>query len=487
MSDAIETTKSQNPTPRVGDSQGSDVAEVVPIDEPSPKSPAQAAPIAPKTEVPRQAAASPAKSDSLTKSPAPKDARGLSAVDEENLERSAIRRGLATASEMQACKGLKGKNPGKGLLEIMLAAGVVTKTQANRLLREVGEVQTKLEIPGYQMIDRIGKGSMGVVFKAKQVSVDRIVAVKVLLDVLAQNREFISRFQREAKIAAKLSHNNIVNAIDAGTVGNHHYFVMEYVEGETIKDLLERGKVFEEKDALEIILKIADALKHAHEKGLIHRDIKPENIMLTKDGSAKLADLGLARPTSDEKWALAEAGMAIGTPYYISPEQVRGQVDIDIRADIYCLGATLYHMVTGRVPYPGETPNEVMKQHADLDIPLTPPDHLNTRLSGGLGEVIETMMAKDRESRYAKPEDLMLDLRCLIAGERPMIAQQKSEDLASLEESDDEGVEYRGGSVGEDEKAEMAAIVNMRTTVIAILAVLLGASVITNILLLIPR
>ncbi len=117
----------------------------------------------------------------------------------------------------------------------------------------------------------------------------------------------------------------------------------------------------------------------------------------------KLADLGLARLTADEKWAMAEAGMAIGTPYYISPEQVRGQVDVDIRADIYSLGATLYHMVTGKVPYSGETPSEVMRKHVDKNVALVPPDHVNTRLSSGLGMVVETMIAKNRENRYPQP------------------------------------------------------------------------------------
>ena len=239
----------------------------------------------------------------------------------------------------------------------MVEAKVLTKNQSIRLLKEVGsEAGKKFEIPGYQIIERLGKGSMGLVFKAKQTSVDRIVAVKVLLDSLAQNKEFIKRFQREAKIAAKLQHNNIVNAIDAGEVEGHHYFVMEYVEGATIKDELDKNKVFDEKVALKIVLAVAEAMKHAHERGLIHRDIKPENVILTKDGNVKLADLGLARLTADEKWAMSEAGMAIGTPYYISPEQVRGQVDVDIRADIYSLGATLYHMVTGRVPYPRRHP-----------------------------------------------------------------------------------------------------------------------------------
>ena len=177
---------------------------------------------------------------------------------------------------------------------------------------------------------------------------------------------------------------------------------------------------------------MAEALQHAHTRGLIHRDIKPENVILTTEGNVKLADLGLARLTADEKWAMAEAGMAIGTPYYISPEQVRGQVDVDIRADIYSLGATFYHMVTGQVPYDGETPNEVMRKHLDKATPLVPPDHINTKLSSGVGEVIETMMAKNREDRYRHPNDLMLDLKCLLQGERPMIAapEAREPDLA---------------------------------------------------------
>ena len=411
--------------------------------------------------------------------------RTAAPINEGNLERTAVRNGLVTQAEVDACKGLKAKNPDKNLLELMVGAGVLTKGQATRLLREIGDGPAKLEIPGYQIIERLGKGSMGMVYKARQTSVDRIVAVKVLLDSLAQDREFIDRFQREAKIAAKLQHNNIVNAIDAGSVGKLQYFVMEFVEGQTIKDLIDAGKIFEERKALEIVLSIADAMNHAHQRGLIHRDIKPENIMLPKEGGAKLADLGLARPTSDEKWASSEAGLAIGTPYYISPEQVRGQVDVDIRADIYCLGGTLYHMVTGRVPYPGTSPNEVMKKHADENCVLTPPDHLNTKLSSGLGEVVETMMAKNRENRYSNPEDLMLDLRCLIAGERPMIAAQKADALSSLSESDDEAdVEDSGSGASEEEKQEMAALVNSKTMIITVLSVLLGVAVLSNLLLL---
>src|SRR5262249_8100210 len=272
-------------------------------------------------------------------SAASKDPRGFSGLDESQLEKSLIRRGLATAAEIEACKSKrtqmaakeKDGAASKSLLEIMVEARVLTRSQMVRLLQEAGEPAKKFTIPGYQVISKIGKGSMGMVYKAKQLSVDRVVAIKILLDSLAQNKEFIKRFEREAKIAARLAHNNIVNAIDAGEVDGHYFFVMEYVEGVTIKEYLDQHKVFEEKEALRIVLAVAEALKHANERGLIHRDIKPENVILTKGEGVKLADLGLARLTDDEKWGLSEAGMAIGTPYYISPEQVRGQTNIDIR------------------------------------------------------------------------------------------------------------------------------------------------------------
>jgi serine/threonine-protein kinase len=422
-----------------------------------------------------------------------KDPRSSSDLDESQLEKSILRRGLATAAELEACKAqrnkmaAKEKDASKSLLEVMVEARVLTKSQMVRLLQEAGtgESNRRFQIPGYQVMQKLGKGSMGVVYKAKQLSVDRVVAVKILLDTLAQNKEFIKRFEREAKIAAKLSHNNVVNAIDAGEIDGHFYFVMEYVEGPTIKDHLDKNQTFEEKEAVRIVLAIAEALKHAHERGLIHRDIKPENVILTRDGGVKLADLGLARITDDEKWGLSEAGMAIGTPYYISPEQVRGQTNIDIRADIYSLGATLYHMVTGRVPYGGETPTEVMRKHVDPKVMMVPPDHLNTNLSGGLGMVTETMMAKNREQRYQTPDDLILDLKCLLRDESPMIAGQKPETLLALAEGDVDSESQLGAS--KEQMVEMASYVNNRNQIIATMAMLLVVSVITNVILLVAR
>jgi serine/threonine protein kinase len=429
--------------------------------------------------------------DSRVESQGPgKDPKSSSTVDETQLEKSIIRRGLATPAEIEACKAQRQKMVAKendlsnSLLEIMVEAKVLTRSQVTRLVQQVGEANRKFQIPGYQMIEKLGKGSMGIVFKAKQISVDRVVAIKILLDPLAQNKEFIKRFEREAMIAAKLSHNNVVNAIDAGQIDGHYFFVMEYVEGPTIKDYLDKNKTFDEKEALRITLAIAEALKHAAHRGLIHRDIKPENVILTRQGEVKLADLGLARLTDDEKWGLSEAGMAIGTPYYISPEQVRGQTNIDIRADIYSLGATLYHMVTGKVPYGGETPNDVMRKHVDPNVALVPPDHLNSRLSGGLGMVVETMMAKNREHRYQTPDDLILDIKCLQRGESPMIAGQKPETLEALAEGE---FDEQHRSASEEELVELASYVKNRNNLIATMAMLLAVSVITNVILFVAR
>jgi serine/threonine-protein kinase len=308
------------------------------------------------------------------------------------------------------------------------------------------------------------------------------------------NKDFIERFHREARIAAKLSHNNIVQAIDSGEFSGHHYFVMEYVDGTNIKQELDKGKVFDENESLRIILQVAEAMDHAHQKGLIHRDIKPENIMMMKDGTAKLADLGLARLTADDEWAQSEKGIAIGTPYYISPEQIRGAVDVDIRADIYSLGATLYHIVTGRVPFPGKTPTEVMQKH--LRAKLIPPDHVNTNLSGGLGQVVETMMAKDRNQRYATPQDLLLDLRNLIQGKPPMLAGQSltASAMAQLADGDAseeffEGDFHRADHSGEFHGAmeKMADQVSFFRTLAIILGLLFAGAMLVIVVLLAQR
>ncbi len=355
-----------------------------------------------------------------------------------------IERGLATSDEVQEAYALQRQRldrsdlenlAGQSLADLLVETGVVTRGQIERL-RPEAEDRQKRQIPGYQLIERLGAGAMATVYKARQLSLDRMVAIKVLPRKYTQKPEFVQRFYEEGKSAAKLNHPNIVGAIEVGEAAETHYFVMEYVEGKTVfDDITHRGR-YNEADALDIIVQIAKALDHAHQKGLIHRDVKPKNIMITKDGVAKLADMGLARAISDREAAEQEAGKAFGTPYYISPEQIRGEVNVDFRADIYSLGCTLYHMVTGRVPFDGPNPSAVMQMH--LKNQPKPVDHIHPELSSGLAEVIEVCMAKDRSKRYASTAELLEDLQAIQRGEPPMQARKMFDlaQLATLESSE---------------------------------------------------
>jgi serine/threonine-protein kinase len=287
------------------------------------------------------------------------------------------------------------------------------------------------QIPGYKIQGKLGAGAMAVVYKAKQLSLNRTVAIKILPKRFSENPEYVERFYKEGQAAGKFNHNNIVQAFDVGEAGGYHYFIMEYVEGKTIYEDLATGKIFDEDEALDIIIQVAHALNHAHSCGLIHRDVKPKNIMINTDGVVKLADMGLARETTDIETAQTEAGKAYGTPYYIAPEQIRGKIDIDGRADIYGLGATLYHMVTGRVPFMADNPSDVMRKH--LREQLIPPDHINTMLSAGISEVIEVMMAKRKGDRYNNVEELLTDLEAVRDGQPPLRAHKRF-DVSALEQ-----------------------------------------------------
>jgi len=354
----------------------------------------------------------------------------MSVSSEVRFEQYVLDRGLATEEELKEARRLLNQAEMDGnrisLPEALVRAGCLTRSQARRVLASLkGETSSPtLTIPGVQLLEKIGRGSQAVVYKGKQLSVDRIVAVKVLLSKTARDPTSKQRFLQEARAAAKLSHNNIVQAIDAGeTQEGYPYFVMEIVDPpRTVADAMkDAGGALEEEEALRIIIQIAEALAHAHSRGFIHRDVKPKNIMLTKDGVAKLADMGLARQVADA--GLDDVGKAFGTPYYISPEQVRGDPNIDFRADIYSLGATFYDMLTGRPPFTGATPQQVMQKHVSAT--LTPPDHVNAALSAGVSEVVEVMMSKRPQDRYKSTEDLLVDLRSVAAGEPPRIAREQ--------------------------------------------------------------
>jgi serine/threonine-protein kinase len=350
-------------------------------------------------------------------------------LDDSTFARAIIDSKLATSEEVAICakevQRLRHEGRSGSLSEVMIRQGFLTESQIRRINEDSQDdslYKPAQQIPGFQILGKLGQGAMATVFKAKQLSLDRTVAIKILPRRMSEKTDFVNRFYKEGRAAAKLNHVNIVQAIDVGESGGYHYFVMEYIDGKTVWDDL-RDCVYDEAKAIDIITQTARALEHAHERGFIHRDIKPKNIMITRSGIVKLADMGLARDVSDMEAAMAEAGRAYGTPYYISPEQIRGEVNIDFRADIYSLGATFYHMVTGKVPFEGATPSSVMHKH--LKEPLVPPDHINTALSSAVGEVIEVMMAKKREDRYASAKDLLIDLEALTRAEAPPIARSK--------------------------------------------------------------
>ena len=407
-------------------------------------------------------------------------------TDETAFGRLIVDKKLCTPDELQACRRhqkeleLEGKR--LTLQELMVKAGYLTRTQLQRLEQDMEDSMYRpvQQIPGFQILGRLGVGAMAKVFKARQLSLDRDVAIKILPRKLKENPEFVDRFYKEGKAAAKLNHNNIVQAIDVGEAGGYHYFVMELVDGKTVYDDLATGKSYSEKDALDIVIQVARALEHAHDRGLIHRDVKPKNIMLTKTGVAKLADMGLARETQDMEAAMAEQGRAYGTPYYISPEQIRGEVDIDARADIYSLGATFYHMVTGKVPFEGPTPAAVMNKH--LKEPLVPPDHVNEKLSAGVGEVIEVMMAKRRKERYANVRELLVDLEAIARGEPPLIARRQT-DSGVLEQ-----IAARGKSIHVDRPATPSEAPSHPDWLwVIVLGAVLALSIILNIVLFVTR
>ncbi len=268
---------------------------------------------------------------------------------------------------------------------------------------------------GYEVLEELGTGGMGKVYRANNVTLQRIVALKTLAPQFASDQDFVHRFLKEARVAARLNHPNIVQIYDFGCVEGTHYLAMEYVDGQSLRTHMKGGR-FSERDAIIVIRQAARALAVAHAAGIVHRDIKPDNIMFTSRGELKLVDLGIAKRL-DEDQSLTLTGEAVGTPQYISPEQIRGLKDIDARADIYSLGATFYHLVTGHAPYKGTSGALVMSMH--LTHPLPDPRIYAPVLSDGLCRVLRKMMAKEREERYESMEALDRDLYLLQMGETP--------------------------------------------------------------------
>ena len=303
-------------------------------------------------------------------------------------------------------------------------------------------------IAGFTLLECISKGGMGSVHRARQISMDRIVAVKLLAKKYTDDTVFIERFLKEARAAARLSHPNIVQAIDVGDSGCTYYFAMELVEGSTLSDILREKRRIPPLEACGIISQIARALEHASRYGMLHLDIKPGNIMLTPTGLAKLADFGLARHVEDEDTLYTEKKVIFGTPAYMSAEQLRGVPDLDGRSDIYSLGVTFYELVTGRNPFRSPTTKETLRKVRRGNVP--PAHTVDAGVPLDVSLTIGKMTAYERDDRYADASQLLVDLDALSRLQPPPIVHNLTQPgLASA----GEGAPWRTGVI-----AALAAI-----------------------------
>ncbi|MBK7643364.1 MAG: protein kinase [Planctomycetes bacterium] len=274
------------------------------------------------------------------------------------------------------------------------------------------------QIPGYRIEGVVGRGATGVVYRARQNSVDRVVALKVLHPELVGSASALRRMQREARLTAKLAHPNIISAIDMGELDGQLWYAMELIDGLSLAERIAE-RPLSEREALRIFIPLCEALRHAHERGVVHRDIKPANILIERGGRALLVDLGLAYSESDP--VLTKSGGTLGTPHYISPEQARDPASADVQSDLWSFGATLYHAVTGRTPFRGENVAEILSNVLYARVP--DPREQASALSSGIVLVLRKCLTRDRESRYKDPAELLADLERLRERRAPQIAR----------------------------------------------------------------
>ena len=287
---------------------------------------------------------------------------------------------------------------------------------------------TGAEFGQYEILGELGAGGMGKVYRARDTTLDRLVAIKTLSTALAEDPEYLQRFLKEARAVARLNHQNIVQIYSFGKIEGLPYIAMEFIDGESLGAVVKKERL-SETETLRIGREACRALDVAHSHGIVHRDIKPDNLILTRRGDLKLVDLGVAKRVGDDQ-SITQTGLMVGTPHYISPEQVRGQRDIDGRADIYSLGATLYHLVTGHTPYSGSSGAHVMSMHLFADLP--DPRSYEPSVSEGLCRVLRKMMAKERDERYRDVAEVDRDLHLLETGEVPVVEEPSDTALTTM-------------------------------------------------------
>lgn len=331
-----------------------------------------------------------------------------------------IERGLITQGQLDQCLKLQGAEIDVGrarrsLGDLMIELGFLTKSQLDHALGEQRRRLKDLVIGPYHIMDKLGSGGMGAVYRAQVPDTGVEVALKLLPKKLSADPNFLARFHREANLGMELNHPHIVRTIDFGESKGTYYIAMEVVEGGTLDHHLNVSGAIPERTALKITRDLLGALQYAHEKGLIHRDIKPSNILFDREGKSKLSDFGLAKAHEPDPQFMTQ-GTTVGTPHYMAPEQARGE-ELDIRADLYALGATLYHAVTGQTPFSGSSA-AVMHSHLKRELP--PPESINPNLTPGCIAIIKKLMAKERKDRYPTPAAALEDVIRQLRGEHPL-------------------------------------------------------------------
>jgi serine/threonine-protein kinase len=281
-----------------------------------------------------------------------------------------------------------------------------------------GEPSSPVALPrdfgAYELLEEIGRGGMGVVYKARQKALDRIVAVKMILAGHLASAEHVRRFQDEARAAARVRHSHIVHIHEVGEFGGQHYFTMEYVEGTSLAAWMARGPASPDK-AIRIVEQVARAVAHLHRQGIVHRDLKPSNILLDDEEQPYVTDFGLAKFFGGDSQATA-TGVIVGTPCYMAPEQAAGRnAEVGPWSDVYSLGAILYELLTGRPPFREETPLDTVMQVLSGEPPL--PRRLNKRIPRALERIVMKCLAKSPPQRYSSAEALADDLKRFMQGE----------------------------------------------------------------------
>ncbi len=258
----------------------------------------------------------------------------------------------------------------------------------------------------------LGRGGMGNVYKARERALDRDVALKIVPEFRWQDEQFIERFRREARIAARLRHPRIVSVHEVGTMGDYPYFSMDYIEGTTLRAVVSRRHTLPQEDAISIVVEISRAVAHAHSKGIIHRDLKPENVMIDIEGDVFVLDFGLARAVEDA--SLTQPGVVVGTPFYMSPEQLAGE-KLDERSDVYSIGLILYYCLTGEELFRADGLSAVMAKHSAIRVRDIVGAH--ARLPANLQDLLASMLEEDRNTRARSVKEVLerLTLRKIVA------------------------------------------------------------------------